>query len=312
MGDRTYRLNAEVCALRAEDADKLIAAGDGDSALLYIYLLRRGQVPDAELCRDLGWEPARLSAAAGRLRGCGLISGEPGKERRAAPEEALPEYTSADMVRRSGEDPAFRSILAETEQLLGRTLSSADTRALFGVYDYLGLPVDVIMELLHHCAEQCRTKFGPGRVPTMRQIEKEAYVWANQEIMTIDRAEEYIAEKARRHDICEVLRLAFGIRDRQFSATERKYVEGWLAQGFTQEAIELAYDKTVTNTGQLKWAYMDRIMQSWHGKGLHTVKEIEAGDTPRRQPTRARREPEQGQGGELERMRKIYDKVRKG
>ena len=311
MGDRTYRLNAAVCALRAEDADKLISAGDGDSALLYIYLLRRGQAPDAELCRDLGWEPARLSAAAGRLRGGGLISGEPGAERRAAPEEALPEYTSGDVVKRSGEDPAFRSILAETEQLLGRTLSSADTRMLFGVYDYLGLPVDVIMELLHHCAEQCRIKFGPGRVPTMRQIEKEAYVWANQEIMTIDRAEEYIAEKARRHDICEVLRLAFGIRDRQFSATERKYVEGWLAQGFTQEAIELAYDKTVTNTGQLKWAYMNRIMQSWHGKGLHTVKEIEAGDAPRRQPSRTRREPEPG-GGELERMRKIYDKVRKG
>ena len=44
MKDKNYRLSAELCALKAEDADKLIAAGDGDAALLYIYLLRRGQL----------------------------------------------------------------------------------------------------------------------------------------------------------------------------------------------------------------------------------------------------------------------------
>ena len=81
-------------------------------------------------------------------------------------------------------------------------------------------------------------------------------------------------------------------------------------QGFTQEALELAYDKTVTNTGQLKWQYMNRIIQSWQSKGLYTVAEIEAGDGPKRQPAKppARQEP----GGELERMKKIYDKVRRG
>ena len=174
MKDKNYRLSAELCALKAEDADKLIAAGDGDAALLYIYLLRRGQAPDAQLRRELGWEPGRLAAAVGRLAAAGLLTGSDAPP--AAPAEVLPEYTAQELVRRSGEDPAFRSILAEAESLLGRTLSGADTRALFGVYDYLGLPVDVIMELLHHCAEECRLKYGPGRVPTMKQIEKEAYV----------------------------------------------------------------------------------------------------------------------------------------
>ncbi len=310
MGDSDYRLSAAVCALPAEDADKLISAGDGDCALLYIYLLRRGQQPDSELCRALGWQAGRLLAAAEKLRACGLLSGGGAAPGRSGPEDALPEYSAEDVVRRSGEDPAFRGILAETERLLGRTLSGADTRALFGIYDFLGLPVDVIMELLHHCAEQSRLKYGPGRVPTMRQIEKEAFNWANLEIMTIDRAEEYIKSRAERRDACEALKLAFGIRDRALTATERKYLEGWLEQGFTQEALELAYDKTVTNTGQLKWQYMNRIIQSWQSKGLYTVAEIEAGDGPKRQPAKppARQEP----GGELERMKKIYDKVRRG
>ena len=248
MKDKNYRLSAELCALKAEDADKLIAAGDGDAALLYIYLLRRGQAPDAQLRRELGWEPGRLAAAVGRLAAAGLLTGSDAPP--AAPAEVLPEYTAQELVRRSGEDPAFRSILAEAESLLGRTLSGADTRALFGVYDYLGLPVDVIMELLHHCAEECRLKYGPGRVPTMKQIEKEAYVWANREILTFEQAEEYIRARAKLRDATDSLRRAFGIHDRPLSPTERKYIEGWLEQGFTQEALELAYDKTVTNTGQ--------------------------------------------------------------
>ena len=60
MGEKSYRLSANVCALPAADADKLISAGDGDSALLYIYLLRRGEAPDAELAAALG-EVIKLS-----------------------------------------------------------------------------------------------------------------------------------------------------------------------------------------------------------------------------------------------------------
>ena len=307
MGDGSYRLSAAVCAMPASDADKLIAAGSGDCALLYIYLLRCGPAPDEELCRALGMDAGRLAAAAGKLRSLGLLATG---AQRLPPAQELPQYTSEEVVRRTGEDPAFRGVLSEAERLLGHTLSGADTRALFGVYDYLGLPVDVIMELLHHCAEECRLKYSPGRVPTMKQIEKEAYVWANREILTFEQAEEYIRARAKLRDATDSLRRAFGIHDRPLSPTERKYIEGWLEQGFTQEALELAYDKTVTNTGQLKWNYMNKIIQSWHEKGLHSPEEIAQGDTPKRQaPARA---GEQGRGGELERMKKIYDKVRRG
>ena len=67
MGEKSYRLSANVCALPAADADQLISAGDGDSALLYIYLLRRGEAPDAELAAALGMDERRISAAAERL-----------------------------------------------------------------------------------------------------------------------------------------------------------------------------------------------------------------------------------------------------
>ena len=182
-------------------------------------------------------------------------------------------------MRRTKADSGFRDVLAECERVLGHTLSGADTRTLFGIYDYLGLPTDVIMVLLHHCAEECRRRYGPGRVPTMRQIEKEAYIWVNREIMTLEQAEEYIRSREEMREGTEQLRRSFGIRDRQLSPTERKYIEGWFALGFGVEAIELAYDRTVTNTGSLKWSYMDKIIRSGTKRAC----------SPRRRSSRATR-----------------------
>ena len=170
------------------------------------------------------------------------------------------------------------------------------------------------MMLLHHCAEECRRKYGPGRVPTTRQIEREAYVWVNREIMTMEQAEDYIREREELRSGVERLRRSFGINSRQLSPTERKYIEGWFALGFTSEAIELAYDRTVTNTGALKWNYMDSIIRSWHEKGLHTVEEIEQRDAPRRRQAapRPQEQPAATNRDELERMRKLYDRLRGG
>lgn len=144
----------------------------------------------------------------------------------------------------------------------------------------------------------------------MRQIEKEAYVWANREIMTFEQAEEYIRARARMREAAEEVKRALGISGRDFTPTERKYVESWLSLGFGPEALELAYDRTVTNTGQLKWSYMNKIVLSWQEKGLHSPEEIEKGDAPRR--AAAEKRPAVRQGGDLERMKKVYDKVRRG
>ena len=312
MDQRSLRLRSELCSMSAADADKLIECADGDCALLYIYLLRRSGSTSGELCRALGMTRQRLAAAAEKLTGMGLISG--GELR--LEEDVLPEYTAEEIVRRSGEDAGFRAVLAECERVLGHTLTGADTRTLFGIYDYLGLPVDVIFLLMHHCAEECRRRYGPGRVPTVRQLEKEAYVWVNREIMTLEQAEEYLRSREALRDGVERLRRAFGINDRQLSPSERKYLELWLSEGFEPEAIELAYDRTVTNTGSLKWNYMDSIIRSWHAKGLRTAAEIAERDRPRRRQSAPVSRPENNTKGttlsdeEFNRMKRFYDKLK--
>ena len=291
--------------------DKLIAAHDGDTALLWLWLCRsgvyNGDRAAEELCRTLG----EMDRAYEKLCRMGLYPITPDrKEAPSSPAEELPQYTVNDVLRRSSEDGSFKAVLQEAERVLGRSLSSPDMKILFGIYDYLALPTEVIFVLLNYCTELYRQKYGPGRLPSMRSIEKEAYSWANNEILTLEQAEEFIEESRSRRSRAEEIKAALGIRGRELTPTERKYVFSWLDMGCSADALSVAYDRTVTNTGSLKWNYMNKIVSSWHQKGIHTVQEIEEKD--RRTPTPAKNtEPNApASQAELARLRSIYEKVK--
>ena len=281
--------------ISASAADRLIAAHDGDVALLYIYMARTGRWDPEQAARDLCRTMRQVTEAEEKLRRMGLIPGagtsQPGTPVHSAvqplppaPAESLPEYRAEDIVRRSREDGTFAAIVDEAAKVIGRSLSSSDMKLLFGVYDYLALPPEVIFMLLNYCAELYADKYGPSRRPTAKAIEKEAYVWANQEILTLEQADEYIQRQKDRRSEAGRVKAAIGIRDRELSMTEGRYVASWLDMGFGVEAISVAYDRTVTNTGGLKWGYMNKILQSWHEAGIHSVDEIEAKDSRRRRP----------------------------
>lgn len=266
-------INSADKTITALAADRLISAHDGDVALLYIYMLRTGS-DDTEkaagaLCRTL----SQIDEAAEKLRRMDILP-LASRDMVPAPADELPEYTTQDITRRASEDFGFSFIVSEAQRVLGHMLSTPDLKKLFGIYDYLRLPPEVIAILLNYCVTTSK-----GRLPSMRFIEKEAFRWADNEILTPEQADAYIkASSLRRSTTVRILSL-LGISDRKPSATEQKYIGAWLDMGFPEEVIEIAYDRTVTNTGSLKWAYMHKILQSWHQKGLHTAAEVEAKDS---------------------------------
>lgn len=278
MDGKRYRIQgANTLSLPAEDAEKLLALGSGECALLYLYILRSGGVLDAgAAAKELSRTPEQIAAAAGTLSGAGLITA--GEAPLPGPDE-LPVYRTEDILRRSTEDGAFRALLGECQRVLGHTLSGPDLNTLFGIYDRLGMTAETILLLIHHCADTLRRRYGEGRLPTMRTIEKEAFYWANREILTAPQAEEYLAELARRDEETEKIRHALSLAGRDLTPTERKYVESWLSMGYGAEALAIAYDRTVVSTGRLAWAYMDKIVKSWYEKKLFTAEQIEKGDS---------------------------------
>ena len=278
MDEKRYRLAAaQGLIIPTDHAETLLALHDGDAALIYIWLLMSGEMLREDHCAaQLGLSAHAVRAAAEKLRNSGLLGEAPKKAAPLPPAEETPQYTAEDIVRRSRGDSAFQALRQEVEALFGHLLSTPDTKTLFSIYDRLGLPAEVIMLLIHHCAE--RTKKRYGRLPTMYSIEKEAYRWCSREIMTLELAEEYLAAAEKQETDMSELARTLQIAPRSPTPSERRYMEDWLAMGFPMEALELAYDRTVMGTGKLVWKYMDRILRSWQEKGLKTVSEIEEKD----------------------------------
>lgn len=297
MDQAEFTLSRPVClSLPVEEVDKLLWEKDGRCALVYLALLRAGGKPFP--AERVGLTERELRQTLERLCALGLVSAAgkavPGSEKRGkeatpadkpgtaepklVPAAELPQYTAEDIASRMLSDAPMQTVRREAEQLYGRKLTTPEMNMLLGLRDYLGLPADVLMELIHYVFQEYRAERGHAGTPTMRRIEKEAYAWADQEIHTTAQAEEYLQRRQARRELAQQVLEVLQIHDRAPSRTERGYITSWLDMGFGTDAIAEAYDRTVVATGARKWAYLNRILMSWHEKGLHTPEEIEAGD----------------------------------
>ena len=323
MSDMKFILpGPETVTLAGQTVDKLIRAGDGDAALLYLYILKtHGQSTSDEAAAALGKSAGGIAAAMAVLSRLGLvmlddsgdaISSNPQQEE---PAEEPRRYSLDEIKRELSAGSDFATVVDETQRSLGKILSPDELLRLFGIYDALRLPPEVIMQLITHCISECR-QTGGGRAPSMRYIEKAAYTWEREGIFTLERSEEYIktieAQKSLRGEIKRELQ----IKDREFSATEKRFVDGWIDMGFDIGAIGIAYDRTLVKTGKLTWSYMDSIIKSWHGKGIHTPQEIlkKDGRSERSAAYGGKMEPDKKFGTpnheELERMTRLLNKIK--
>ena len=307
--------------ISARAADLIIGLRDGDAALLYLYLCRRGMGDRDQIARDLYLPKQRLSEALERLEMLGLLPLDPSAPATSAdafspsvPEAQpaspvipdapeLPEYSAADVRARKESDSAFSALISEAQLIIGRPLSSPDLIKLLGIYDHLDLPPEVMMELMNFVAELYRWKYGERRRPSARAFELEARSWVERGITDFESAEQYIRTARERRSQEGAIKSAMKISDRDFTDTERRYVDQWLDWGFGADAIAIAYDKTVTNTRKFSPAYMNKILQSWHEKGLHTMQEIQEKDLP------PRIRPSVPSSHPVERPENIWDKV---
>lgn len=262
----------EQVTISRTDVRKLLSAASPDGMLLYIYLRSGNGLETAE--KDLNLNASRLNCAAAMLRQLGLLPEE--RPSRIAPGER-PAYTDEDVYKMMDYDGAFKGLYEEVQRLLGRSLNTEEIKILLGFVRYLGLDYDVISILVSYCKARAEQK-GRRRRVSLRNIEQEAYAWAERGIDTIEEAAAFIQMQNVRESRIGKLKQILQIYGRNLTAAEERYANSWLDMGMEDEAVAMAYERTCLNTGGLNWAYMNKILQRWHGQGLHTAEEIRTGD----------------------------------
>lgn len=302
-----------ILSLSGEAADRLLALNDPDATLLYLHLLRRGDA------RGLNWPVDRLHAARDRLVSQKLLAGAQAAQLTAPqPEplpEAAPEYTTADITQALAPSSPFSTLADEVERRLGKKLSTTDLKTLFSLYDHLALPPEVILLIVTFCIQEQERKYGPGRKPFLSVIRREAAQWARNGVDTLEQAEVHLSRlmslRSREREVARLLELP----ERELVDRERKYIAQWLEQGFSDDALRLAYEKTVMGTASktMDWRYMNGILRRWHEKGLHTAAQIQNGEhAPRRAtpPTAAPADPAKRAREDAARTRRLLEQMK--
>ena len=266
-------MNIESIQIEAGDLRRLLAAANGDAALLYLYI--RGGNDPSSAQQALQMPQSRYACASATLRQLGLWEEE---KRLSIATGERPNYTERDVIQTMDTDASFRSLYGEIQRRLGRSYNTEELKIVLGFVRYLGLPSDVIAVLVCYCKDRARQR-GSLRNPSLRTIEKEAYAWAERGIDTMEEAAAFIqtqnVRNSRMHRLMQILQ----IRGRSLTPAEERYAVGWLDMGFSEEVISMAYERTCLNTGGLNWAYMNKILLRWKEAGYTKADDVRNGDS---------------------------------
>lgn len=247
--------------------DKLISIGDGDAALLYLYILRYGDIKDDKTAaRTLKLSPERYERALFTLH---ALSTPQKIAQDAQNESTPPSYTPAELRKARLHDHKFSAVCQSAEETLGRALTDAQIRCLLTAYDFLGLSAEAIIELLAYLKKQ------KGTV-RLSDIKHEAYAWADMGIYTAIDAQNYLSRKASEKPLSDSIYAALKADPDAPSPKEQRVCSFALSHGFPSESVSLAVARTHKKHGKHSLDYTLGILRQWEQKGVHTVSEITA------------------------------------
>lgn len=237
-----------------------------DCALLYAVIYTKGgSITPGQAGALLEWEEARLAQAIQMLVVFDLI--------RDGVKPPVREKTMADpaelLLCRRG-DRAFAGLCDYFEQCKGRQMTQREMSILLETYQSLNLPANVMGLLMGWCQES-------GHF-SIHNVEREAYRWHNQGILTFEQAGNHLENLRRKRSYEGGVMRILGHTSRGPTETQQKYIEQWRTWGITGELLELAYDRTVTQTGKLNWPYLHTIIERWHTQGYKSRRDVEQKD----------------------------------
>ncbi|MBQ7033587.1 MAG: DnaD domain protein [Clostridia bacterium] len=268
--------------------DKYMTKANATFVKVYLYGLRLcyavGTKPDnAHIAKELDLLESDVVQAWNYWEGKGVIRRGPDggiefvdltMETPAPPQvQEKPQYKAQDIAAAVTEDKKMAMLLNFAQNVFGKTLSTAETATLYSFYDWLKLPLEVIMMLLEHCA--ALEKYN------MRYAEKIAIAWADEGINTIERAENHLQNADKRAKLSRKYKRMLGITGRDLSDSEYAHILQWTEEmQMPQELIKTAYEKAVLATGHASFPYINAILQSWHRQDITSIADLEKDAPP--------------------------------
>lgn len=293
-----YSLNIgewnKVFAVPSSVVDKYIKLASGNSLKLLLFLTRHGgESFTAEILRsELGFEELgeledaalfwvqRGIIKAGNVKSilepCAEKIPDPVPKTETPPEEKKPSarkiapLSNGEIAKSIKSSPEVKMLFDEAEKMFARPLNQREREAIGDLSANFGFPCSVSLMMLKYCFKIDKA--------TPAYISKVAENWANEDIMTVQLADEKIRSLEKQDNIEKRICEAIGLSSK-ISSNMKNYIRIWAVDwGFNESMIMLAYNKTVDGTGKWSPSYANKILESWKERGIDTPDAVQKAD----------------------------------
>lgn len=262
----------------SEAAENLKLCTAAQLRVLLFVMSRGGDIKPEAVSEELGISVDDADDLLGYWSARGILESENGSVSDQKTAEPIPQtvihvlpevkLTMQDVERMRNEDPGFAFVLRESERILGKTFTTADTATLASLLSFAGMAPEVLVTIVGYCSSIGKTN--------MRYISKVATEWLDAGIDTVEQSEERIRALDEANCWEGKIKSLLEIRGRNLVTKEKEFCEAWRKIGLSPELIRESYERTIEQTGKLSFPYMNKILISWKQKGISTLDEAKA------------------------------------
>lgn len=274
-------------------ADNFLKLATGEQIKVLLYLLRcSGKICSCEeIAANTGvsaseaedavlfWQQANVITPAGGINPATASpvmaqpapppEQAPAAKQVASPSERRSPYSGSEIAAIMKDSQDIKELFKVSESILG-TLKNSQMNSIIWMYDHLGLKKEVIITLISYCASIEKVNTG--------YIEKIASVWAENEINSMEAAQEEIQKLTQSRDYISAIMKAFEM-NRRPTAKQAEFISQWRNAGFRIELIHYAYEKTIEQINKLSFDYINKILMSWRDSGFTSANDVKNAET---------------------------------
>lgn len=190
-------------------------------------------------------------------------------EKKIAPQIVYSRPSHQDVVTRLAESAELKNLFQEAQNILGKTIGFDGQTIILQIHDTYGMPTEVIMTIMQYCVDMGKSSFS--------NIAKIARIWADEEILTLEQAEEYIEENGKLEEVWLKFIALAGLKNRKPTTKQKQLLTSWVKEfGFDADMIYYAYEECIDHAddGKMSFPYMNGVMINWNKKGIKTPMDI--------------------------------------
>lgn len=220
------------------------------------------------LVKDADSAPAVVQHSAPAATAAPVIPAKEKAEEKKVADIPISRPSHEQIAARCKECEDLAALFQEAQSVLGKTIGYDGQSVLIMLHDSYGLPPEVILMAIEYSVTMKKASFS--------NIAKIGKRWSELEIDTLEGAMEYIEEHNIVDETWQKLRSMTEITNRNPTEKQRRFLTAWVKEyGYSADIIYYAYEESIDRTGKMSMPYMDKIIRTWHEKGVKTTVDIE-------------------------------------